>query len=102
MTALLAVQQQLMTDLMERELAYFRDLENDPRHIQLGLGRPDQRPEPWQERMAEIAEGAARFLAQVTPGAVAGADRQNRRVAAQAAAIISNSPNHLDRVAARR
>ena len=27
MTALLAVQQQLMTDLMERELAYFRDLE---------------------------------------------------------------------------
>ena len=81
MTALLAVQQQLMTDLMERELAYFRDLENDPRHIQLGLGRPDQRPEPLQERMAEIAEGAARFLAQATPGAVAGADRHAQTAA---------------------
>ena len=35
---------------------------------------------PWQERMAEIAEGAARFLAQA-PGAVAGADRHAQTAA---------------------
>ena len=34
---------------------------------------------PWQERMAEIAEGAARFLAQATP--VAGADRHAQTAA---------------------
>ena len=48
---------------------------------------------PWQERMAEIAEGAARFLAQdPRRRGRRRPSRSNRRVAAQAAAIINNSP----------
>ena len=82
MTALLAVQQQLMTDLMERELAYFRDLEKMTRDISSSASAAlISGQNPWQERMAEIAEGAARFLAQATPGAVAGADRHAQTAA---------------------
>ena len=81
MTALLAVQQQLMTDLMERELAYFRDLEKMTRDISSSASAAlisGQNPGRNGWRKSPKAPPASWPR---PPGAVAGADRHAQTAA---------------------
>ncbi|MFY2834613.1 hypothetical protein [Achromobacter xylosoxidans] len=71
--AILAVQQKIVMELMGRELAYWRELEKIGREASASTAAAIRSSQsPWQERMAQIAEGAAQFLAQ---GNAAGGDR---------------------------
>ncbi|RBL81725.1 hypothetical protein DDE05_42580 [Streptomyces cavourensis] len=72
--ALVAVQQKMLSDLMGREFAYLRDLEKIAREASSSVANSIRESQnPWQERMAQIAEGASRFLAN---GNAQGADRR--------------------------
>ncbi|AMG46784.1 hypothetical protein [Achromobacter ruhlandii] len=78
--ALLAVQQSFMLELFGRELAYLRELEKIAREATaLTAAAIRSSQSPWQERMAQIAEGAAQFLSQ---GNGATGDRQGDAAAA--------------------
>ncbi|MGB3819909.1 MAG: hypothetical protein ACWGIK_07175 [Achromobacter pulmonis] len=63
--AVLALQQKFMMELMGREMAYLRDLEKIGREASAAtVAAIRSSQSPWQERMAQIAEGAAQFLSQ--------------------------------------
>lgn len=71
--AVMAVQQKFMMELMGREMAYLRELEKIGREASAVTAAAIRNSQsPWQERMAQIAEGAAQFLA---PGNGASGDR---------------------------
>ncbi|MGE8656799.1 MAG: hypothetical protein ACN6O8_08630 [Achromobacter sp.] len=74
MGALFAVQQKCMMELMGHELAYLREIEKIGREASTATVTAIRSSQsPWQERMAQIAEGAAQFLSQ---GQAAGAERR--------------------------
>lgn len=72
--AVLAAQQTFMMELMSRQLAYLREMEKIAREASASTAAAIRSSQsPWQERMAQIAEGAAQFLSQGNP---ASAQRQ--------------------------
>ncbi|WP_116519831.1 hypothetical protein [Achromobacter insuavis] len=70
----LQMQQEFMMELTSRQLVYLRAIEKIVREASASTAAAIRNSQsPWQERMAQIAEGAAQFLSR---SATAGSDNQ--------------------------
>ncbi|MDH0091015.1 hypothetical protein N7373_06125 [Achromobacter mucicolens] len=64
LTAMCALHQKLMTDLMGREFGYLKEMEKIARETStMTAAALRESKNPWQERMSQIAESTAKFLA---------------------------------------
>ncbi|SEI46399.1 hypothetical protein [Achromobacter sp. NFACC18-2] len=62
--AVCALQQKFVTDLMNREFGYLREVEKITREASTTTAAAlRDSKNPWQERMSQIAESTAKFLA---------------------------------------
>jgi len=62
--AVCALQQKFVTDLMNREFGYLREVEKITRDASTTTAAAlRDSKNPWQERMSQIAESTAKFLA---------------------------------------